>query len=116
VDHIAKPHIKDRYITNEWKDAIHAVGAYPNAYCKISGMVTEADWKRWKPEHFRVYMETVVDAFGVDRIMYGSDWPVCLVAASYQQVLQIVRDYFSSFSETEQAAFFGGNAIKFYNL
>jgi L-fuconolactonase len=116
VDHIAKPHIKDRYITNEWRDAIHAVGAHPNAWCKISGMVTEADWKHWKPDHFRVYIETVVDAFGVDRIMYGSDWPVCLVAASYQQVLQIVRDYFSSFSETEQAAFFGGNAIKFYNL
>lgn len=117
VDHIAKPHIKDRYITDEWKDAIHAVAsASRNVHCKISGMVTEADWKYWKPEHFRVYMDTVVQAFGVDRIMYGSDWPVCLVAASYQQVLQIVKDYFSGFSEAEQAAFFGGNAIKFYNL
>jgi len=116
VDHIAKPHIKDRYITDEWKDAMHAVAAYPNVYCKISGMVTEADWKHWKPEHFRVYMDTVVAAYGTERVMYGSDWPVCLVAASYQQVLQIVRDYFSSFSATEQAAFFGGNAIKFYKL
>lgn len=117
LDHIAKPHIKDRYITDEWKDAIHALAASsPNLYCKISGMVTEADWKKWKPEHFRVYIDTVVAAFGTDRIMYGSDWPVCLVAASYQQVLQIVQDYFSSFSPEEQAAFFGGNAIKFYNL
>ena len=116
LDHIAKPHIKDRYITDEWKAAIHAVAAYPNVSCKISGMVTEADWKYWKPEHFRVYIDTVVEAFGMDRVLYGSDWPVCLVAASYQQVLQIVTDYFSVFSPEEQAAFFGGNAIKFYNL
>jgi L-fuconolactonase len=116
IDHIAKPHIKDRYITDEWKDAIHAVAAYPNVLCKISGMVTEADWKNWKPQHFRVYIDTVVEAFGTDRILYGSDWPVCLLAASYHQVFSIVRDYFSSFSADEQAAFFGGNAIKFYNL
>ena len=117
LDHIAKPHIKDRLITDEWKAAIHALAAAsPNIYCKISGMVTEADWKNWKPEHFRVYIDTVVAAFGMDRVMFGSDWPVCLVAASYQQVLQIVQDYFSTFSQDEQAAFFGGNAIKFYNL
>lgn len=117
IDHIAKPHIKDRYITDEWKSAIHAVAAAsPNVYCKISGMVTEADWKKWKPEHLTVYIDTVVEAFGMDRVLYGSDWPVCLVAASYQQVLQVAQDYFSSFSTDEQAAFFGGNAIKFYNL
>jgi len=116
VDHMAKPHIKDRMITDEWKDAIRAVGAHKNVYCKISGMVTEADWKNWKPEHFRPYLDTVVEAFGMDRVLFGSDWPVCLVAASYQQTLQIVSDYFSSFSKDEQAAFFGGNAIKFYNL
>jgi L-fuconolactonase len=116
LDHIAKPHIKDRYITEEWKAAIRAVAEYPNLYCKISGMVTEADWHHWKPEHFRVYLDTIVEAFGVNRIMYGSDWPVCLVAASYAQVLQIVQDYFSPFSETDKTAFFGGNAIKFYKL
>ncbi|HLZ86651.1 MAG TPA: amidohydrolase family protein [Puia sp.] len=116
LDHIAKPHIRDRYITDEWKDAIHAVAAYPNLYCKISGMVTEADWHHWKPEHFRVYLDTVVEAFGTDRVLYGSDWPVCLVAASYKQVLDIVKDYFTKFSTDEQAAFFGGNAIKFYKL
>ncbi|HWB92073.1 MAG TPA: amidohydrolase family protein [Puia sp.] len=116
LDHIAKPHIKDRYITEEWKAAIRAVAAFGNLYCKISGMVTEADWYQWKPEHFRVYLDTIVEAFGTNRIMYGSDWPACLVAASYAQVKQIVADYFSAFSETEQADFFGGNATKFYKL
>jgi L-fuconolactonase len=116
LDHIAKPHIKDRYITDEWRDAIRAVAAYPNLYCKISGMVTEADWLSWKPEHFRVYLDTIIEAFGTNRVMYGSDWPVCLVAASYEQVLGIVKDYFSAFTTDEQDAFFGGNTIKFYNL
>jgi L-fuconolactonase len=116
LDHIAKPHIKDRYITDEWKDAMRAVAAYPNLYCKISGMVTEADWYHWKPEHFRVYLDTVVEVFGTGRILFGSDWPVCLLAATYPQVFGIVQDYFSSFSTDEQAAFFGGNAIKLYKL
>jgi len=116
IDHMAKPYIKDRMITDEWKEAIHAVGAYGNVYCKISGIVTEADWKNWKPEHFRPYLDTVLEAFGTDRVLFGSDWPVCLVAASYQQVLQIVEDYFSAMSKDEQAAFFGGNAMRFYNI
>ncbi|HVS96132.1 MAG TPA: amidohydrolase family protein [Puia sp.] len=116
IDHIAKPHIKDRYITEEWINAIRAVAAYPNVSCKISGLVTEADWRHWKPEHLTVYMDTVVEAFGTGRILYGSDWPVCLVAASYGQVLKVVKDYFSAFSTDEQAAFFGGNAMRFYKL
>jgi L-fuconolactonase len=116
LDHIAKPHIKDRYITEEWINAIRAIAANQNLFCKISGMVTEADWYNWKPEHFKVYIDTIVESFGTDRIMFGSDWPVCLVAASYQQTIQIVTDYFSAFTQHEQAAFFGGNAIKFYNL
>ena len=116
IDHIAKPHIKDRYITEEWRNAIRAVAAHDNVYCKISGMVTEADWQHWKPEHLRVYIETVVESFGTNRILFGSDWPVCLVAATYAQVFQVVQDFFASFSEDEQAAFFGGNAIKFYKL
>ena len=73
IDHIAKPYIKDRYITEEWKDAMRAVAAYPNVSCKISGMVTEADWKHWKPEHFKPYLDTVVEAFGPRRIAFGSD-------------------------------------------
>ncbi len=79
-------------------------------------MVTEADWKNWKPEHFKPYLDTVVEAFGPKRIVFGSDWPVCLVAAGYEQVLRIVEDYFSGFSLEERAAFFGGNAVRFYHL
>jgi L-fuconolactonase len=116
IDHIAKPYIKDRFITEEWKDAIRAVAAFPNVWCKISGMVTEADWKNWKPEHFRPYLETVVDAFGPGRIVFGSDWPVCLVAAEYAQVVGMVEDYFAGFSAEDRAAFFGGNAERFYGL
>jgi L-fuconolactonase len=116
VDHIAKPYIKDRYITEEWKDAIRAVAAFPNVSCKISGMVTEADWKHWKPEHFKPYLDTVVEAFGSGRIVFGSDWPVCLVAAEYAQVAGIVEDYFAAFSKDERAGLFGGNAANFYGL
>lgn len=116
VDHIAKPHIKDRFITEEWKDAIRAVASHENVSCKISGMVTEADWRGWKPEHLRPYIDTVVEAFGPRRIMYGSDWPVCLVAAEYEQVFRIVDDYFAAFTAEEKAGFFGGNAVRFYHL
>ncbi|MHA4812300.1 amidohydrolase family protein [Flavitalea flava] len=116
IDHIAKPYIKDNRITEEWKTAIRAFADQENVYCKISGMVTEADWTNWKPEDFRPYLDTVVEAFGTGRILFGSDWPVCLVAGSYEKVMQIVRDYFSSFSKEEQADFFGGNATGFYHL
>jgi L-fuconolactonase len=116
IDHIAKPYIKDRFITEEWKDAMRAVAAFPNVSCKISGMVTEEDWKHWKSEHFRPYLDTVVEAFGPGRIVFGSDWPVCLVAARYEQVVSIVDDYFAGFSADERAALFGGNASAFYGL
>ena len=115
IDHLAKPYIKDGKI-EEWKKDIEAISSFENVYCKISGMVTEADWKGWKPEDFFPYLDVVVKSFGTTRTMYGSDWPVCLVAASYQQQLNIVTEYFSSFSKSEQEAVFGGNATKFYNL
>lgn len=116
IDHIAKPYIKDKRLTDEWRDAIRAVAAHENVSCKISGMVTEADWRNWKPEDLRPYLDVVVEAFGMKRVMYGSDWPVCLVAASYERVFGLVRDYFAAYSADEQEAFFGGNAIRFYNL
>jgi L-fuconolactonase len=118
IDHIAKPSIRDGdgQHQEEWKAGIRAAAAHENIYCKISGMVTEADWKNWKKEDFRAVLDTVVDAFGTKRILYGSDWPVCLVAASYNQMIHIVRDYFAGFSRSEQTAFFGGNATAFYNL
>ena len=116
IDHIAKPYIKEKRLTSEWKAAIKAVAAHENVWCKISGMVTEADWKQWRPEELHPYIDTVVDAFGTDRIMYGSDWPVCLVASSYGQWYQLLKDYFAGFSAAEQAAVFGGNATRFYKL
>ncbi len=115
IDHLAKPFIKDGKI-EEWKNDIKAISTYENVYCKVSGMVTEADWKNWKKRDFFPYLDVVVNSFGIDRIMFGSDWPVCSVAASYEQLLDVVQEYFSSFSKDEQDAFFGGNAIKFYNL
>ena len=115
IDHIAKPAIKHKSM-EEWKKEIVKLARHENVYCKISGMVTEADWKNWKLEDIFPYIDVVVESFGMKRIMYGSDWPVCLVAATYEQVLNIVEKYFFSFSENEQQLFFGGNAIQFYNL
>ncbi|MEP7143046.1 MAG: amidohydrolase family protein [Ferruginibacter sp.] len=115
IDHIAKPGIKE-HKTGDWEKDIRSLGGFENLYCKISGMVTEADWKNWERDNFTPYMDTVVDAFGTSRIMFGSDWPVCLVAASYKQMLEIVTDYFSSFTVNEKENFFGLNAVQFYNL
>ncbi|GAA4441093.1 amidohydrolase family protein [Pontibacter saemangeumensis] len=115
IDHMAKPYIKAGKIT-EWKKDMKAVAKYANVSCKVSGMVTEADWQNWKPEDFAPYMDAAVEAFGTDRLMYGSDWPVCLVAATYGEALAIVQEYFSAFSKAEQDAVFGGNAARFYKL
>ena len=115
IDHIAKPNIKGQQI-NRLEKRYTALSGYENLYCKVSGMVTEADWKNWKQEDFTPYMDTVVESFGTNRIMFGSDWPVCLVAASYNQMLEIVTEYFSSFTENEKEQFFGSNAVQFYNL
>jgi len=115
IDHIAKPKIKDGLIA-DWKKDIFSLAAHENVVCKISGMVTEADWKNWKAEDFTPYLDVIVAAFGTDRIMYGSDWPVCLVAADYAKTKQIVDDYFSQFSADEQAAFYGKTATAFYKL
>lgn len=115
IDHLAKPRIKEREM-EPWKTNIQAIARHPNVYCKLSGLVTEADWKSWKTDDFTPYLDAVVNAFGTHRIMYGSDWPVCLLAASYAEVLDIVEDYFSHFSITEKEAIFGANAARFYNL
>ncbi len=115
IDHIAKPLIKQQ-ITQDWASNIKKVAVFENVYCKISAMTTEADWANWKKEDFTKYLDTVVEAFGLDRIMYGSDWPVCQLAATYEEQFNIVKDYFSNFSQDEQDKFFGTNAIKFYNI
>jgi L-fuconolactonase len=115
VDHMAKPFIKEGRLDN-WEKYMRALATFDNVYCKVSGMVTEADWKNWKVNDFNAYLDVVFESFGSQRIMYGSDWPVCLVAASYQQQLNIVEQYISRLSMHEQVAVVGGNAIQFYNL
>jgi L-fuconolactonase len=99
-----------------WKRDIELIAKLENVHCKISGMVTEADYENWQASDFIPYLDTVVNAFGTKRIMYGSDWPVCLVAATYGDMLNVVKDYFNGFSETEQQDFFGNNAQLFYQL
>jgi L-fuconolactonase len=115
LDHLAKPYIKKGKIT-EWKKDIWALSRHANVYCKVSGMVTEADWNKWKPYEFRPYLDVVVEAFGVGRLLYGSDWPVCNVAGGYDAMLGLVQDYFAAFSAAEQEAIFGGNAVRFYKI
>lgn len=115
INHIAKPGIKNKKI-DRWKKEMNTVAQYENVYCKISGMVTEADWLNWKEEDFIPYLEVVVSGFGTKRIMFGSDWPVCLLAGGYEKMTGIVRNYFSSYSKDEQDLFFGENAVQFYKL
>lgn len=115
IDHLAKPFIKKGEL-GEWRKEMQIIAKFPNLHCKISGMVTEADMRNWKPADFTPYLDAVTEAFGTDRLIYGSDWPVCLAAASYKDVIGIVRNYFSSFSADEQDAIFRGNATAFYNL
>ena len=115
LDHLAKPYIKDHKI-DEWKKDLKKLASSENVFCKISGMVTEARWQGWTKEDFLPYLEVAVEAFGTSRLMYGSDWPVCLVAASYRQVFNLVQEFFSRFSQEEQDLIFGKNAVRFYNL
>lgn len=115
LDHIAKPPIKKGALT-EWRKGIEALSRHQNLCCKVSGLVTEADWHHWKGEDFIPYLDTVVQVFGTERLLFGSDWPVCLIAASYGEVVGIVKDYFSGFTAWEQEQLFGGNAALFYDL
>lgn len=115
IDHIAKPNIAKEEIET-WEKQLKEVARFENVYCKISGMVTESDWHNWQKEDFTKYLDVVVNAFGTKRILYGSDWPVCTLAATYEKQFAIVKEYFSSFSKTEQDLFFGGNATHFYSL
>ena len=115
VDHMAKPQIKAREL-DDWSRGMRAIAKHPNVSCKVSGLVTEADWKRWTPDDFRPYLDEVFTAFGVDRLMFGSDWPVCLLGGNYGRVKAIVDDYTQSFSPIDKENIFGGNAIRFYGL
>ena len=115
LDHIAKPKIAQQELS-PWRENIRSLAEYPNVYCKLSGMVTEADWQQWQPDDINPYLDVVVEAFGPDRLMFGSDWPVCLLAASYLKVVELMDRYFASFSSDERAKIYGQNAIDFYQL
>lgn len=115
IDHIAKPYIKDGFYDG-WAVLMAEIAQCTNVYCKISGMVTEADYHSWKYEQLQRYINHVITHFSTDRIMFGSDWPVCLVAADYKQVKQIATLATDQFSYSEKEAFWYKNAIKFYNL
>jgi L-fuconolactonase len=115
VDHIAKPSIRTGEKTH-WELNMAALATFGNVHCKISGMVTEANWAHWAQDDFNPYLDEVFETFGVARVMYGSDWPVCLVAASYGEQLTIVQQYISGLSASEKRLVLGENAKTFYNL
>jgi L-fuconolactonase len=115
LDHIAKPKIKAGEIS-PWRENIRALAKRPNVWCKISGMVTEADYAKWSEAQLRPYFETVLEAFGPRRLMFGSDWPVCLVACGYRRWHDVVCAWTEKLSRDEQAQIFGGTAMGFYRL
>jgi L-fuconolactonase len=115
IDHLAKPRIKDRSM-DVWKDDLLAAARHPNVYCKLSGMVTEADWRTWKPADLKPYVEIALEAFGPERLMFGTDWPVCLLAASYEQVVSALREVLGPLSAGDRDRIFGGTAARFYSL
>ncbi len=115
IDHMAKPPIRSGEI-EEWAQEIKGVAAYPNVYCKLSGLVTEANLTSWRPEDLRPFVERALECFGTDRMMFGSDWPVCLLAASYEQVLESFHLLLAGLNTTERNAVFGENAKEFYRL
>lgn len=115
IDHLAKPRIKDG-ATDGWIDHFRAAAEFPNVYCKLSGMVTEADWSNWKPADLKPYVDTALEAFGPERCMYGSDWPVCELAGSYEDVYNTLVETIGPISETEREQIFEKTATEFYGL
>ena len=115
LDHLTKPRIKDG-VFEPWNTHIRELARRENVFCKLSGMVTEASWSDWTPEQLRPYVETVLAAFGPARTMFGSDWPVCLVASGYARWVETVQRFAASLTADEQARLFGGTAEQVYRL
>ena len=115
LDHLAKPPIKSGDF-DSWARGIRGLASFPNLFCKVSGLVTEADWRAWKPEDMRPYLDVAFECFGPSRLMIGSDWPVCTVAAPYSRVMDVVKNYISKYAVEERNAVLGGNAAKFWRL
>jgi len=115
IDHIAKPDIMNK-VTKGWAEDITTMAGFSNVYCKLSGMVTETNWHHWSPEEFKVYLDMVIGAFGPDRVMIGSDWPVCTLCGDYKSVMGVVIKYIEQFSKEEQDNMLGGNCARFYSV
>ena len=115
IDHLAKPPIAKREI-NEWSQAFKPLASYPNIYCKLSGLVTEANGTSWQTDDLRPYVDVALESFGVDRLMFGSDYPVCLLAASYERVLDSFQEILKGLSAADREKIFSTNAAKFYRL
>jgi L-fuconolactonase len=115
INHCAKPEIKSRK-TAPWAAQIREVAKNKTVFCKVSGLVTEADWKQWKADDFKPYLDVVFDAFGAERLMFGSDWPVCLLGATYRDLRQLIEDYVKGFPGADKDKIFGGTAARFYGL
>ena len=99
-----------------WAGELRELAQRENVSCKLSGLVTDADWKSWKPEDLKPYLEVALEAFGPDRLMFGSDWPVCQLAADYRDVFDVVDEFLMQLSPDEAAKIFGSTAMKFYNI
>jgi len=115
VDHLAKPSIRDGTL-EPWSKEIKQLADCDHVFCKLSGMVTEADWEKWKPADFTPFMDVILEAFGPGRIMLGSDWPVCLAAAHYGTVVELVTDYIKKLSDNEQRMILRDNCLNFYSM
>jgi L-fuconolactonase len=115
LDHLAKPRIKAGEL-DPWRLDLAALARHPNVRAKLSGLVTEAAWRAWKPEDFTPYLEVALEAFGPERLMFGSDWPVCLLAAEYADVAAVVDDFLTRLAPAERQAILGGTAEAFYGL
>jgi L-fuconolactonase len=115
LDHLAKPRAKENEL-EPWRTNIRRMAERPNVYCKLSGLATEADWQHWTEPQLRPYLEAALEAFGPQRLMFGSDWPVCLLAATYRRWHDLVAEFCSRLSISEQARIFGGTAIEAYGL
>lgn len=115
LDHIAKPPVRERGI-EPWRTQFRELAKAPNVMCKVSGLVTEADHRAWKAEDFRPYLDVVFESFGEDRLMFGSDWPVCLLAGQYAAVHGLVADYAAQSSPAARGKLFGANCARFYGI
>jgi L-fuconolactonase len=115
LDHIAKPDIREHQVS-PWREDLKRLAEFPNVFCKLSGLVTEAKWKQWQPEEFHRYLDIVIETFSTDRVMIGSDWPVCTLSGDYVSTMRVVTDYVRRFDPTIRDAILGDNCARFYRI